>query len=63
MAYSAVVAYGYEGWINPWMKARRVSSAALAKDDSLWRVVPDEACGGATSVSPWGSTVYQLKRG
>jgi hypothetical protein len=45
VAYSAVVAYGYEGWINPWMNARRVSSVALAKDDTLRRVAPDEACG------------------
>jgi hypothetical protein len=46
VAYSAVVAYGYEGWINPWMNARRVSSVALAKENTLRRVAPDEGCGG-----------------
>jgi hypothetical protein len=54
VAYSAVVAYGYEGWINLWMNARRVSSVALAKDDTLRRVSPDEACGGCHGRKPVG---------
>jgi hypothetical protein len=54
VAYSAVVAYGYEGWINPWMSASRVSSVALAKDDTLRRVAPDEACGGCHGRKPVG---------
>ena len=54
MASSAVVTYGYEGWINPWMNARRVSSEALAKEDTLWRVAPDEACGRCHGRKPVG---------
>ncbi len=52
MAYSDVVAYGYEGWINPWLNARRVSSADLAKKDTLWRVVPTKRVEGAMGESP-----------
>jgi hypothetical protein len=54
VAYSAVVAYGYEGWINPWMNARRVSSVALAEEDTLRRVTPDEVCGGCHGNKPVG---------
>ena len=30
-AYSAVVAYGYEGWMSPWMNAHGGPTVALAK--------------------------------
>ncbi len=40
--------------VNPWMNARRVSSVALAKDDTLRRVAPDEACGGCHGRKPAG---------
>lgn len=39
---------------NPWMSARRVSSEDLAKEDTLWRVAPDEACGGCHGRKPVG---------
>ncbi len=35
--------------INPWMNARRVSFVALAKEDTLRRVAPDEAFSEAVS--------------
>ena len=31
--------------VNPWMNARRVPSVALAKEGTLQRVPPYEACG------------------
>ena len=62
MAYSAVVGSGYEGWINPWMNVRRVSSVALAKEDPLRRVAPDEACGGCHGRKPVGLHAWFLFR-
>ncbi len=65
VAYSAVVSYCYEGWINPWTNARRVSPVALAKEDTLRRVTPDEACGGCHGRRPVGFTTFRefSKRG
>jgi hypothetical protein len=40
--------------VNPWKNARRVPSVALAKDDTLRRVAPDEACGGCHGRKPVG---------
>jgi len=34
----------------------RVSTVALAKEDTLRRVAPDEALREATAIEPWGST-------
>ncbi len=43
------------------MNARRVSSLALAKDDTLRRVAPDEACGVCQGRKPVGFTLLALR--
>ncbi len=40
--------------VIPWMNARRIFSVALAKEDMLRRVAPDEACGGRHGRMPVG---------
>jgi len=40
--------------VNPWMNARRLSSVTLAKEDTLWRVAPDEVCGRCHWHMPMG---------
>ncbi len=40
--------------VNPWMNARRLFFLAFAKENTLRRVAPDEACGGCRGRKPVG---------